>query len=191
MPRRVPLSLANWLILHNVSRLDEQGWRHCPGRPGRMMARAQQYRTANWLVLSALCQSAAACPDPRSPHHRHGEPVDPGEALLAAVLDEPLLTSLPHWDAALARESRDVTTMSPTCSSHRWPPSVDEKWTSVQYCLVPFPRGVMGQAARDRLSALRFPTVSRDVACCSWLCRASIPRPSTVHAIPRRRICGV
>lgn len=55
---------------------------------------------------------------------------------------------------------------------------------------MPFPRGVICQAARDRLSALRFPPVSRHVACCSWLGRVSIRRPATVHAIRTHRICG-
>jgi hypothetical protein len=55
----------------------------------------------------------------------------------------------------------------------------------------PLPRDVIGQAAKDRLSAVRFLTVSRDVACCLWLSRASIRCHSIVHEIHKRRICGV
>ena len=44
MPRCVALSLANWLVLYDVSLLDEQDRTHCPCRSGRMCSRSGSTR---------------------------------------------------------------------------------------------------------------------------------------------------
>ncbi len=59
MPRCVALSLANGLILYDVSRLDEQGWRHCRCRSGRMICIVEQLPatiTASDDMMICTCQ---------------------------------------------------------------------------------------------------------------------------------------
>jgi len=90
---------------------------------------------------------------------------------------------------ALASESRVVTPVSPTCSRHRWLPSVDRTWTDVQYLFVRI------HAASVKLPRIVCPLCDArppvgHVARCSWLCPVPNCRPSTSHVIRKRRICG-
>ena len=80
---------------------------------------------------------------------------------LRDILDrETRLTRSPQRAAALACEYRDVSLSIPPHSRYRCLSSVDRKWTGIPYYLVPLSRGI-GQAAEDRLSALRCPTACR------------------------------